>query len=132
MHPKPTTLIVDPTSPLGFCLTMLEGLIAGVEAKSEIPVQHNELTTLKLMITRELEAQARQQKPCIALVQDVVLPMTISFDPKPVYPTMASLRAVLDLAYSQLPGVPTNIVFGLFMTYHNTLLKEIERGKDQD
>ena len=46
--------------------------------------------------------------------------------PMPVFPTMDSLQSVVELAYSQLPDVPTNVVLTLFMTYHNTLLKILE------
>lgn len=45
----------------------------------------------------------------------------------PLFPTMNSPQSVIDLAISQLPGVPVNTIVGLFMTYHNTLLKVLEK-----
>lgn len=60
-------------------------------------------------------------------VSDVGDANSITTDPKPLYPVMASMKAVIDLAYSQMPDVPQNVVFGLFMTYHNTLLAVIKK-----
>ena len=45
----------------------------------------------------------------------------------PLFPTMNSCQSVIDLAISQLPGVPVNTIMALFMTYHNTLLAILER-----
>lgn len=47
----------------------------------------------------------------------------------PLYPTMDSTQSVIDLAISQLPGVPVNTIITLFMTYHNTLIKVLEERK---
>jgi hypothetical protein len=43
-----------------------------------------------------------------------------------LFPTMESLQSVIDLGNSQLPIMDKNVLYGLFMTYHNTLLKQVE------
>lgn len=48
--------------------------------------------------------------------------------PMPLYPTMGSMNSVIDLAVSQMPGVPINTIMTLFMTYHNTLLSVLENN----
>ncbi len=48
--------------------------------------------------------------------------------PMPLYPTLNSMKSVVDLAISQLPGVPVNTIMTLFMCYHNTLLNELEKN----
>ncbi|HVH91278.1 MAG TPA: hypothetical protein VM783_07835 [Candidatus Acidoferrum sp.] len=47
----------------------------------------------------------------------------------PIYPTMDSLQAVVELAYSQFPGIPQNTVLGVLFIYHNTLLAQLEKEK---
>ncbi len=60
-------------------------------------------------------------------------PTTASVDikltPMPLYPTLNSMNSVVDLAISQLPGVPVNTIMTLFMCYHNTLINELEKHK---
>lgn len=43
-----------------------------------------------------------------------------------LFPTLESLQSVIDLAQSQLPITNTNSIYGLIMTYHNTMLKVME------
>lgn len=45
----------------------------------------------------------------------------------PLFPVMNNCQSVIDLAISQLPGVPVNTIMALFMTYHNTLLHNLEQ-----
>jgi hypothetical protein len=45
--------------------------------------------------------------------------------PQPLFPTLGSLKEVLDLAQSQLPITHKNEITVLLMTYHNTLLKQL-------
>jgi hypothetical protein len=40
-----------------------------------------------------------------------------------LFPTLGSLKEVVDLANSMLPITSKNEMFSLLMTYHNTLLK---------
>jgi hypothetical protein len=51
----------------------------------------------------------------------------IQLGPMNLYPTLDSLQSVVDLAYSQLPGVPANRVLSLLMTYHNSLIAKLEK-----
>jgi hypothetical protein len=44
---------------------------------------------------------------------------------------MESLQSVIDLGNSQLPIMDKNVLYGLFMTYHNTLLKQVEACRGQ-
>lgn len=53
----------------------------------------------------------------------------ISPSKMPIYPTMDSLQAVVELAYSQFPGIPQNTVLGVLFIYHNTLLAQLEKEK---
>lgn len=43
-----------------------------------------------------------------------------------LFPTLGSLQEVVDFAESKLPITDKNEMFSLLMTYHNTLLKEIQ------
>ena len=45
----------------------------------------------------------------------------------PVFDTLNSLQEVLDLAESRLPIVSKNELHTLLLTYHNTLLKQLEK-----
>ena len=45
---------------------------------------------------------------------------------KPVYPTMDSLQAVIDLAKAKLPICSDNDLMSVLMTYHNTLLDQVK------
>lgn len=42
-----------------------------------------------------------------------------------LFPTLGSLQEVVDLAKSKLPIADENEMFSLLMSYHNTLLKEV-------
>lgn len=53
----------------------------------------------------------------------------ISPSKMPIYPTMDSLQAVVELAYSQFPGIPQNTVLGVLFIYHNTLLAQLDKEK---
>ena len=43
-----------------------------------------------------------------------------------LFPTLGSLQEVVDFAESKLPITDKNEMFSLLMTYHNTMLKEIQ------
>jgi hypothetical protein len=43
-----------------------------------------------------------------------------------LFPTLDSLEAVLELGQSQLPITTPNQLVCLLMTYHNSLLRQIE------
>jgi hypothetical protein len=47
--------------------------------------------------------------------------------PQVLYPTLGSLKEVLELAQSQLPITNKNEVTALLLTYHNTLLRQISK-----
>jgi hypothetical protein len=49
----------------------------------------------------------------------------VNLAPMSLFPTMGSLQQVIDLANSQLPITTPNALFGLLMTYHNTLLYQV-------
>jgi hypothetical protein len=49
--------------------------------------------------------------------------------PMNLFPTFGSLRDVVDYAYSTLPVGSENDVFSLLMTYHNTLLAELNKDR---
>lgn len=116
----------DVNTNLGMCLVMLDGLILGIEAQSEIQVQLSELKTLALLIQREVNSK---HNPCAELVIKAHLPQQLTTQPMPLYPTMDSLNSVLDLAYSQLPEVHPNKLASLMVTYHNTLLAQLKKEK---
>lgn len=46
--------------------------------------------------------------------------------PMPLFPVLDNLNAVVDLGISQLPINNTNQLISLLMTYHNTLIKQLE------
>lgn len=49
-----------------------------------------------------------------------------------LFPTLDSLDAALDLGVSQLPITNPNQLVCLLMTYHNSLLKQVEKdNKDE-
>lgn len=48
--------------------------------------------------------------------------------PMGLFPTMANLNEVVELAKSKLPVEYHNDMLALLFTYHNTLLKEIQHG----
>lgn len=48
--------------------------------------------------------------------------------PMSLFPTMGSLKEVVDYSESKLPITDKNELFTLLMTYHNTLLK-VQHGK---
>lgn len=47
--------------------------------------------------------------------------------PMPLFPTLDSLEAVIELGLSQLPINTPNALVCLLMTYHNSLLKQISQ-----
>lgn len=49
-----------------------------------------------------------------------------------LFPTMDSLDAVIDLGISQLPINTPNALVGILMTYHNSLLKQIEESNKHE
>lgn len=48
--------------------------------------------------------------------------------PISLYPTLGSLQEVIDLADSRISIENKNVVLGLLLTYHNTLLNQINLG----
>jgi hypothetical protein len=46
----------------------------------------------------------------------------------PLFPTLGSLQEVLNFADSKLPITTKNDITTLLMTYHNTLLRQIQLG----
>lgn len=46
-----------------------------------------------------------------------------------LFPEMETLQSAVELANSQLPITNTNAMLGVLYTYHNTLIKQIEREK---
>lgn len=64
--------------------------------------------------------------------KDKQLPLFPEIEPEvmALFPTMGSLQAVIDLAESSLPITNKNDSYALLMTYHNTLLAEIQHGKE--
>lgn len=46
--------------------------------------------------------------------------------PMAVFPTLGTLQEVVDFAESKLPITNKNDITTLLMTYHNTLLKELQ------
>lgn len=49
-----------------------------------------------------------------------------------VFPTLGSLREVVELGLSKLPITDHNKLYSLLMTYHNSLLKSLEHEKAQN
>ncbi len=47
-----------------------------------------------------------------------------------IYPTMPSLNTVILKAYSELPITDKNQLYAIIMTYHNTLLAELDSNED--
>lgn len=100
---------------------MLDGLIAGLEMSSSIPVQLSELKGLRVLLTnKQVEVLSFPDVPENQVLQP---------KPMPLYPTMASLQSVVDMAESQLPIQSKNTITGLLMTYHNTLLQQVKNAK---
>lgn len=64
--------------------------------------------------------------------QEQGISVQIKLEPMKIYPTMDSLQSVVDLAYSQMPSIPQNVVFGILMSYHNTLLSLQQKQTYQD
>lgn len=56
----------------------------------------------------------------------------LSTAPMGLFPTMSSLQEVLDFADSKLPIKNKNELCSLIFVYHNTLLKLLERTKEQE
>jgi hypothetical protein len=51
--------------------------------------------------------------------------------PMNLYPTMNSLRDVVDYANSQLPVTVQNQLFAILATYHNTLIAELKKAIEE-
>ena len=49
--------------------------------------------------------------------------------PMGIFPTMDNLQDVVDYAHTKVPVGSNNEITGILMTYHNTLLKVIDREK---
>lgn len=45
-----------------------------------------------------------------------------------VFPTAGSLKEVVETGFAILPITDPNALYALLMTYHNTLLKEVNRS----
>lgn len=44
-----------------------------------------------------------------------------------LFPTLDNIQSVVDMAMSQLPIMTPNALRGVLMTYHNTLLKQLQK-----
>ena len=55
----------------------------------------------------------------------------ISPVPMGIFPTMDSLQDVVEYAQTKVPVESKNEMTGILMTYHNTLLKVIDHGKNK-
>lgn len=55
-------------------------------------------------------------------------PKTVGTEPMTLYPTLGSLQEVVALANSKIPIGNKNEVYAILMTYHNTLLQELNRS----
>ena len=75
------------------------------------------------------EQQGSLQAPIKPESTDNVQP-ALRAAPMSVFPTMESLQSVIDLANSQLPVQTPNVMLGLLMSYHNSLLYQVECVKD--
>lgn len=103
-------------------MQLIEGVINSMESGSSIPLQLSELKRIqKLLQTPEpaVYGQAVFDK-AINTPLNPLLPV-----PMTLFPTMASLQSVVDMAESQVPINNKNVITGLLMTYHNTLLKQL-------
>lgn len=135
-------------------LIMIEGLISTLETRSEIGIKVAELQALKKLLggavtvgtsTGRLNStephwidapqaslggkSAREgyvTNPVYAPVQPA-----LRAAPMGLFPTMESLQEVIDLANSQLPVKTPNVMLGLMMSYHNTLLSQVQLCKGE-
>lgn len=48
-----------------------------------------------------------------------------------LFPQLNTLNSVVELGYSQLPITNKNELFGLLMTYHNTLINEVNNASNK-
>lgn len=126
MNQSPTTVNVDVNTPVGLVLTILGGLIAGIEMNSSIPPQLSELRTMHQLLTADYMSRNKEAWQPINNTPRKIEPRRMG-----IYPTLESLQSVVDLARGQLPSVPLNTIMSLFMTYHNTLLSELEKNNVQ-
>lgn len=107
-----------------FAIIQLNGLIAGMESHSSIPIQVSELKMMKMLLTAGDKPQALtplQEKPLPVTFQPPVRAV-----PMALFPTMGSLQSVVELGMSQLPINTSNAIVSLLMVYHNTLLQEVK------
>lgn len=100
-------------------LIMIEQLIKGLKADRVQQVLLSELVTLKKQLAHELneitlDKCSINNKPSLRAVR------------MSLFPVADSLQSVVDLTNSHLPIIDKNVVLNLLMTYHNTLLKELE------
>jgi hypothetical protein len=109
---------------VAIALIQLDGLIAGVESNSSIPVQLSELKMLRALLGGKYDAPTGYTGSGVPAVQPALRAVSMG-----LFPTMGSLQQVVDLAYSQLPIQSPNAINALLMTYHNTLLDQVASCK---
>ena len=71
--------------------------------------------------------ESKESDEAASLVQPAVRPVRMT-----LFPTLDSLGSVLDLGTSQLPIETSNQLVCLLMTYHNSLLKQIEESNNNE
>lgn len=52
--------------------------------------------------------------------------------PLGLFPTAGSLQEAVELAFSRMPVLNQNEMLSILMTYHNTLLAQIEKEKSRN
>jgi len=132
-------------SNIATALIVIDGLIATLQMKSEIGIQVSELQMLKQLILptpvfkpvveyvghpAQLAPIKPGSPPPFTDETPAVQP-ALRAAPMALFPTMCSLQSVIDLGISQLPITTPNAVTGLLMTYHNTLLDQVQSCKPQ-
>lgn len=99
--------------------------------KLAIPQNLRDLGSDLLLLRTKLIAQSNPlpQPENIVLPGVNMVPSALRAAPMGLFPTMASLQSVVDMAISQLPINTPNAVNALLMTYHNTLLDQVQACK---
>lgn len=97
---------------------MLDSLITSMNSGDYTPVKLSELNMIRALISGECVA------PTTPEAQPILRSTVMG-----LFPTMQSLQSVVDLAVSQLPITTPNAVNALLMTYHNSLLYQVDSCK---
>lgn len=114
-------------NPYNIAMLYLDGLIAGVEANSEILVHLSELQLLKQLLQASTnKAYKHTQAKGTHIVKKSELQPSLRAVVSPLFPTMDSPQSVMDMAVSQLPITTPNVITNILMTFQNTLLQDIK------